>query len=40
MFEIKIIELETKDAMDEREKELILQYDSFNSGYNRTNGND
>jgi hypothetical protein len=39
LFEVKIIKLETKDELDKKEQELIEEYDSFNSGYNGTNGN-
>ena len=39
LFEVKIIPCETKDALDSTEKELILEYDAFNSGYNGTHGN-
>ncbi len=42
LFEIKILPLAlaTKDELDRTKKELIACYDSFNSGYNSTNGND
>lgn len=40
LFEVKIIELQTKDELDRTEKELIEQYDCFTSGYNGTHGND
>ncbi len=39
LFEVRIIRLETKDELDEKEKELIEYYDSFKSGYNGTAGN-
>ena len=39
IFEVKIIQLQTKDELDAKEKELIEEYDSFNSGYNGTSGN-
>lgn len=39
LFEVKIIRLNTKDELDAMEKTLIEKYDSFNSGYNGTNGN-
>lgn len=39
LFEVKMEELMTKDELDDRERELILEYDSFNSGYNGTSGN-
>ena len=39
LFEVKIIKCETKDELDSMEKKLILEYDSWNSGYNRTSGN-
>ncbi len=39
LFEIKIIPCETKDELDRTEKQLIENYDTFNSGYNGTNGN-
>lgn len=39
LFEVKIIPCETKDELDRTEKELIERYDSFNRGYNGTNGN-
>ncbi len=39
LFEIKIIECSTKDELDEMEKSLIEQYDSFRNGYNGTGGN-
>ena len=39
MFEVRIIRLETKDELDRKENELIEEYDSFNTGYNGTNGN-
>lgn len=39
LFEIKIISCETKDELDRTEKQLIEHYDSFNNGYNGTNGN-
>lgn len=39
LFEVRIIRLNTKDEMDQKEKELIEEYDSFNNGYNGTNGN-
>lgn len=39
LFEVKIIRLNTKDELDATEKMLIEEYDSFNNGYNGTNGN-
>lgn len=39
LFEVKIISCSTKDELDKTEKQLIEKYDSFNSGYNGTNGN-
>ena len=39
LFEVKIIKCETKDELDSLEKKLILEYDSWNNGYNRTSGN-
>ncbi len=39
IFEIKIIECQTKDELDKMEKILIQEYDSLNSGYNKTSGN-
>lgn len=39
LFEVKIEEIETKDELDNRERELIFEYDTFNSGYNKTAGN-
>lgn len=39
LFEVKIIELQTKDELDRTEKDLIEQYDCFYSGYNGTHGN-
>lgn len=39
LFEFKIIPCETKDELDKTERDLIEQYDAFNSGYNGTNGN-
>lgn len=39
LFEVKIIKCETKDELDRKEKKLILEYDSWNNGYNRTSGN-
>lgn len=39
LFELKIIPCETKDELDRTEKQLIEEYDAFQSGYNGTNGN-
>lgn len=39
LFEVKIIRLNTKDELDEMERDLIEEYDSFKNGYNGTNGN-
>ena len=39
LFEVKILPRETKDELDSTERELIAEYDSFNFGYNGTNGN-
>lgn len=39
LFEIRIIPLKTKDELDECERKLIDQYDSFRNGYNATSGN-
>lgn len=38
-FFYKIFPLETKDELDNKEKELIEKYDSFRNGYNGTGGN-
>ena len=37
-FIFEIIELCNKDQLDEREKYWISYYNSYNNGYNRTNG--
>ena len=39
LFEIKIIPCETKDELDKLERELIIEYDALNNGYNGTSGN-
>lgn len=39
LFYFKIIPLHDKGELDEVEKELIEEYDAFNSGYNGTSGN-
>lgn len=39
LFEVKIIPCETKDELDNTERDLIKKYDSFQSGYNGTGGN-
>ena len=39
LFEVKIIPCNTKDELDMTEKNYIEIYDSFNNGYNGTNGN-
>ncbi|MBE6548474.1 MAG: hypothetical protein E7667_06345 [Ruminococcaceae bacterium] len=39
LFEIKIVPCKTRDELDAMEKRLIQQYDSKDSGYNRTRGN-
>ena len=39
LFEVKIIPCETKDELDDTERDLIKKYDSFQSGYNGTGGN-
>lgn len=39
IFEFKIIPCNTKDELDLMERNLISQYDSWNSGYNGTSGN-
>ena len=39
LFSVKIISLKTKDELDNVEKQLIEEYDAFNNGYNKTNGN-
>jgi len=39
LFSVKIIPLKTKDQLDDNEKALIDQYDSYDSGYNSTSGN-
>lgn len=39
MFEVEIIKLNKKDELDQKEQELIEEYNAFNSGYNSTNGN-
>lgn len=38
-FCYKIIPLETKDELDQTEREYILKYNSFVNGYNSTSGN-
>ena len=39
LFSVKIIKLQTKDELDDTERKLIEKYDSFENGYNKTNGN-
>ena len=39
LFEVKIIPCANKNELDEKEKSLIGEYDSFNNGYNGTSGN-
>ena len=39
LFEFKIFKLDTKDEMDQKEAELIEQYDAYTRGYNGTHGN-
>lgn len=39
LFEIKITRCNTKDELDDTERNLIQLYDSFNCGYNGTAGN-
>lgn len=39
IFELKIIKCTSKDELDRTEKNLIYQYDSYNNGYNGTQGN-
>jgi hypothetical protein len=39
MFEVMIIPLETKNELDDTERNLIAQYNAFDAGYNGTNGN-
>ncbi len=39
LFEIKIIKCDTKDELDNTERQLIYDYDSWNNGYNGTSGN-
>lgn len=39
LFEFRIIELETKDELDDTERWLIDYYDAYISGYNGTKGN-
>ena len=39
LFEVKIIKCETKDALDQTERNLIEEYQAFKTGYNGTAGN-
>ena len=39
LFSVKIIKCSTKDELDDVEKKLIEEYDSFKNGYNKTSGN-
>lgn len=39
LFEVKIVECDSKDMLDATEKAMIEEYDSWNTGYNRTKGN-
>ena len=39
LFEFKIYPCQTKDELDRTEKQLIEEYDAYNSGYNGTSGN-
>lgn len=39
LFEVRIVQLSTKDEMDDTEKELIAEYDAYINGYNSTSGN-
>lgn len=39
LFEVKIIRCNTKDELDNTEKQLISDYDSWKNGYNGTSGN-
>jgi hypothetical protein len=39
LFSVKIIRLETKDELDETERQLIFDYDARKNGYNGTSGN-
>lgn len=39
LFEVKIVECDSKDMLDSTEKAMIEEYDSWNTGYNRTKGN-
>lgn len=39
LFEVKIISCQTKDELDQMEKQLISKYNAFERGYNGTNGN-
>ena len=39
LFEVKIIKLNSKADLDQKERELIEEYDSFYNGYNGTKGN-
>lgn len=39
LFEVKILPRTTKDELDSTERQLIEDYDAYNSGYNGTNGN-
>lgn len=39
LFEVRIIKCDTKDELDDTERELIELYDSFKNGYNGTAGN-
>lgn len=39
IFEVKIIPCETKDELDDLEREMIFEYDAMKNGYNGTSGN-
>ena len=39
LFEVKMVECDSKDMLDSTEKAMIEEYDSWNTGYNRTKGN-
>jgi hypothetical protein len=39
LFEVKIISCQTKDELDQMEKQLITKYNAFEFGYNGTSGN-
>lgn len=39
LFEVQITRCQTKDELDRTEKQLIYQFNSYENGYNGTNGN-